>query len=85
MDRPANLDSTALSPFHWHRISSDDAGHVTEIDLANIGLKELAYSMEVNEKCYVYSLGVLALEVLVGEYPGKLISYLNSSSNEGII
>ncbi|KAI7981455.1 putative leucine-rich repeat receptor-like protein kinase [Camellia lanceoleosa] len=40
---------------------------------------ELAYTMEVNEKCDVYSFRVLALEVIMGKHPGDLISSLSSS------
>ena len=39
---------------------------------------ELAYTMEVNEKCDVYSFGVLALETIMGRHPGDLISTLSS-------
>ncbi|CAJ1785296.1 unnamed protein product [Sphenostylis stenocarpa] len=35
---------------------------------------ELAYTMEVNEKCDVYSFGVLALEILFGRHPGDVAS-----------
>ncbi|KAK7395738.1 hypothetical protein VNO78_16305 [Psophocarpus tetragonolobus] len=35
---------------------------------------ELAYTMEVNEKCDVYSFGVLALEILFGKHPGDVTS-----------
>ncbi|KAJ7965705.1 putative Receptor protein kinase [Quillaja saponaria] len=41
---------------------------------------ELAYTMEVNEKCDVYSYGVLTLEVVLGQHPGDLISSLFSPS-----
>ena len=37
--------------------------------------------MEVNEKCDVYSFGVLTLEVIMGNHPGDLISFLSSSSS----
>ena len=40
---------------------------------------EFAYTMEVNEKCDVYSFGVLVLEVLMGKHPGKLVTDLHSS------
>ncbi|KAJ9560248.1 hypothetical protein OSB04_005408 [Centaurea solstitialis] len=43
---------------------------------------ELACTMEVNEKCDVYSFGVLTLEVLMGKHPGDFISsswYMNAS------
>ncbi|MQL05649.1 hypothetical protein EI015_26635, partial [Escherichia coli] len=35
---------------------------------------ELAYTMEVNEKCDVYSFGIFALEILLGKHPGEVIS-----------
>ncbi|GMP36612.1 hypothetical protein CsSME_00008685 [Camellia sinensis var. sinensis] len=42
---------------------------------------ELAYKMEVNEICDVYSFGVLTLEVIMGKHPSDLISSLSSSSS----
>ncbi|KAM3699038.1 hypothetical protein ACJW31_06G231000 [Castanea mollissima] len=41
---------------------------------------EFAYTMEVTEKCDIYSFGVLALEVIMGKHPGDLISFLSSLS-----
>ncbi|RZB67484.1 putative leucine-rich repeat receptor-like protein kinase isoform B [Glycine soja] len=41
---------------------------------------ELAYTMEVNEKCDVFSFGVLCLEIMMGKHPGDLISSLLSPS-----
>ncbi|XP_004492917.1 uncharacterized protein [Cicer arietinum] len=41
---------------------------------------ELAQTMKVNEKCDVYSFGVLALEIIMGKHPGDLISLFLSPS-----
>ena len=35
--------------------------------------------MEVNEKCDIYRFGVLTLEVIMGNHPGDLVSFLSSS------
>ncbi|XP_072963378.1 uncharacterized protein [Typha angustifolia] len=43
---------------------------------------ELAYTMIVNEKCDIYSFGVVALEVLMGAHPGDLITSLSSITVE---
>jgi len=37
--------------------------------------------MKVNEKCDVYSFGVLVLEILFGEHPGDFVTLLLSASN----
>ncbi|KAK8991608.1 hypothetical protein V6N11_062613 [Hibiscus sabdariffa] len=42
---------------------------------------ELAYTMQVNEKCDVFSFGVLTLETLMGKHPADLISFMSSSSS----
>lgn len=41
---------------------------------------EIAFTMQVNEKCDVYSLGVLALEILIGRHLGELIYSLREIS-----
>ncbi|XP_059650341.1 MDIS1-interacting receptor like kinase 2-like, partial [Cornus florida] len=41
---------------------------------------ELAFTMKVTEKCDVYSLGVLTLEVIKGKHPGNLTTLLPSTS-----
>ncbi|WCJ44476.1 Leucine-rich repeat receptor-like protein kinase family protein [Euphorbia peplus] len=43
---------------------------------------ELAYTMEVTEKCDVYSFGVLVLEIVKGNHPRDLISVLQSSAGK---
>lgn len=42
---------------------------------------ELAFTMEVNEKCDVHSFGVLALEVIMGKHPGDFIMSMLSASS----
>ncbi|CAH1435458.1 unnamed protein product [Lactuca virosa] len=44
---------------------------------------ELAYNIIVNEKCDVYSFGVLALETIGGKHPGDLLTSLNYLNQEG--
>lgn len=43
-------------------------------------VSELAYTMEVNERCDVYSFGVLTLEILFGKHPGDIVSTLLQSN-----
>ncbi|CDP19277.1 unnamed protein product [Coffea canephora] len=45
---------------------------------------EFAYTLRVNEKCDVYSFGVLTMEVIKGKHPGDLIANLLSSKLEEI-
>ncbi|KAE8735249.1 Detected protein of unknown function [Hibiscus syriacus] len=40
---------------------------------------QLAYTMHINEKCDVFSFGVVTLETLMGRHPGDLISFISSS------
>ncbi|CAE5959357.1 unnamed protein product [Arabidopsis arenosa] len=45
-------------------------------------LEPTATSLQVTEKCDVYSFGVLILEVIKGKHPGDLVSSLSSSPGE---
>ncbi|CAI8605242.1 unnamed protein product [Vicia faba] len=46
---------------------------------------ELAYTMEVNEKCDVYSFGILTLEILFGKHPGDIVTCLWQQSSESVM
>jgi len=41
--------------------------------------------MEVNEKCDVYSFGVLTLEILFGKHPGDVVTSLWQQSSQSIM
>jgi len=41
--------------------------------------------MEVNEKCDVYSFGVLTLEIILGKHPGDIVFSLLQSSSLNIV
>ncbi|CAN6550036.1 unnamed protein product [Malus baccata var. baccata] len=42
---------------------------------------ELAHTFAVTEKCDVYGFGVLTLEIIMGRYPGELLSLISASSS----
>lgn len=44
-------------------------------------LVELAYTMTINEKCDIYSFGVVTLEIIMGKHPADLISSFAASSS----
>lgn len=69
-----------VSDFGTARILNPDSSNWTSYaGTFGYSAPELAYTMEVNEKCDVYSFGVLALEVIMGRHPGDLVSCLWSS------
>ncbi|GJT49250.1 kinase RLK-Pelle-LRR-XI-1 family protein [Tanacetum coccineum] len=45
---------------------------------------ELAYTMEVTEKCDVYSFGVLTLEIIMGKHPGDFLTSSHDMNFESL-
>ncbi|XP_050147122.1 probable leucine-rich repeat receptor-like protein kinase At1g35710 isoform X15 [Malus sylvestris] len=71
-----------LSDFGTARLLSIDSSNWTNI-VGSLGYMapELAYIMQVTDKCDVYSFGVVALEVMMGRHPGDMLeSQLSESS-----
>ncbi|XP_048423733.1 probable leucine-rich repeat receptor-like protein kinase At1g35710 [Pyrus x bretschneideri] len=73
-----------LSDFGTSRLLSIDSSNWTNI-VGSLGYMapELAYFMQVTDKCDVYSFGVVALEVMMGRHPGDMLEsqLLKSSSS----
>ncbi|GMI80400.1 MDIS1-INTERACTING RECEPTOR LIKE KINASE2 [Hibiscus trionum] len=70
-----------VSDFGTARILKPDSSNWTSL-AGTYGYiaPELAYTMRVDEKCDVYSFGVLTIEIVMGKHPGDLLSYLSSST-----
>ncbi|XP_044478465.1 MDIS1-interacting receptor like kinase 2-like [Mangifera indica] len=68
-----------VSDFGTAKLLKKDSSNWTEL-AGTYGYiaPELAYTMEVTEKCDVYSFGVIAMEVIKGKHPGDIISSLLS-------
>ncbi|KAJ8759701.1 hypothetical protein K2173_009802 [Erythroxylum novogranatense] len=70
-----------ISDFGTARILNPDSSNRTSFaGTYGYAAPEFAYTLEVNEKCDVYSFGVLALEIVMGKHPRDLISSLSSSN-----
>ncbi|PIN01602.1 Serine/threonine protein kinase [Handroanthus impetiginosus] len=65
-----------LSDFGIARVLDPDSSNQTQI----AGTYELAYTMIVNEKCDVYSFGVIVMETISGSHPGEFISSITRRS-----
>ncbi|PIN13723.1 Serine/threonine protein kinase [Handroanthus impetiginosus] len=76
-----------LSDFGIARVLDPDSSNQTQIaGTCGYIAPELAYTMIVNEKCDVYSFGVIALETISGSHPGEFISsIIRRSTAENII
>ncbi|KAJ7965706.1 Receptor protein kinase-like protein [Quillaja saponaria] len=81
-----NLDYEAnLSDFGTTKILNPDSSNLTSFaGTFGYSAPELAYTLEANEKCDVYSYGVLTLEVVLGQHPGDLISSLFSPYSSSV-
>ncbi|PIN07473.1 Serine/threonine protein kinase [Handroanthus impetiginosus] len=70
-----------LSDFGIARVLDPDSSNRTQIaGTRGYIAPELAYTMVVNEKCDVYSFGVIALETIFGSHPGEFISSITRRS-----
>ncbi|PKI35016.1 hypothetical protein CRG98_044601 [Punica granatum] len=69
-----------LSDFGTARfLKPDSSNWTTFVGTFGYAAPELAYTMNVNEKCDVYSFGVLTLETIMGRHPADLISSISFS------
>ncbi|KAL1322563.1 hypothetical protein AAHE18_14G204900 [Arachis hypogaea] len=73
-----------VSDFGTAKFLNPDSNWTTLAVTYGYGAPELAQTMEVTEKCDVYSFGVLCLEILMGKHPADLISSLLSPSTARI-
>ncbi|KAG2391094.1 MDIS1-interacting receptor like kinase [Vigna angularis] len=70
-----------ISDFGTAKILNPDSRNLTAFaGTYGYAAPELAYTMEVNEKCDVFSFGVLCFEIMMGKHPGDLIPSLFPSS-----
>nr|XP_048324198.1 MDIS1-interacting receptor like kinase 2-like [Ziziphus jujuba var. spinosa] len=73
----AEHDEALVSDFRTARpLKPDSLNWTSFAGTYGYAAPELAYTMEVIEKCNVYSFGVVTLEILMGKHPGDLISSL---------
>ncbi|KAJ0780222.1 putative protein kinase RLK-Pelle-LRR-XI-1 family [Helianthus annuus] len=64
-----------ISDFGTARLLNPDSSNWTSFaGTFGYAAPELAYTMEVNEKCDVYSFGVLTLEIIMGKHPGDFLT-----------
>ncbi|XP_059445318.1 MDIS1-interacting receptor like kinase 2-like [Corylus avellana] len=82
-----DLDNEAhVSDFGTARILKPNSSNCTSYaGTLGYSAPELAYTTEVNEKCDVYSFGMVALEVIMGRHLGNFISSISSSSSSSTV
>ncbi|KAJ8759834.1 hypothetical protein K2173_009935 [Erythroxylum novogranatense] len=69
-----------ISDFGTARILRPDSSNWTSFaGTFGYAAPEFAYTLEVNEKCDVYSFGVLMLEIIMGKHPSDLLTSFSSS------
>nr|XP_029120168.1 MDIS1-interacting receptor like kinase 2-like [Elaeis guineensis] len=68
-----------LSDFGTARILRSDLSNWSKL-AGTVGYTapELSYTTKANEKCDVYSFGIVILEIIMGRHPGDLVSSLSS-------
>ncbi|KAI7731118.1 hypothetical protein M8C21_011354 [Ambrosia artemisiifolia] len=72
-----------LSDFGTAKILRPDSSNWTSFaGTFGYAAPELAYTMEVNEKCDVYGFGILTLEIIMGKHPGDFLT--SSQDMKGI-
>ncbi|KAL7207297.1 hypothetical protein ACSBR1_029289 [Camellia fascicularis] len=80
---PLRLEDVAhISDFGTARFMKPDSSNWTSFaGTYGYAAPELGYTMKVNERCDVYSFGVLTLELIPGKHSGDVISSLSLSSS----
>ncbi|XP_028784288.1 MDIS1-interacting receptor like kinase 2-like [Neltuma alba] len=74
-------EEARLIDFGGAKFLNPDSKNVTTfVGTFGYAAPEIAYIMEANEKCDVYSFAVLTLEIIMGIHPGELISSLMEKS-----
>ncbi|MED6146863.1 hypothetical protein PIB30_038617, partial [Stylosanthes scabra] len=73
-----------VSDFGTAKFLKPDSNWTTLAVTYGYAAPELAQTMEVTEKCDVYSFGVLCLEIIMGKHPGDLINSFLSPSTASI-
>ncbi|PRQ25754.1 putative protein kinase RLK-Pelle-LRR-XI-1 family [Rosa chinensis] len=71
-----------LSNFGTARLLSSDSSNWTAV-AGSYGYMapELAFTMQVTDKCDVFSFGVVALEIMMGRHPGELLTSLSENGD----